>query len=190
MTSLLLHLLHEAKFDCYPLAQTFIYFRVITIIMYYSPSRLPLTIPDSPVLEKQAFRSRSFRRVLFSACALSLLLAILRSIHVQNELHRKFSLDYLSLYHNGADALSQQRIEDARISEATSEHSTGNTSPQEIKKLMNQLPELIRIPFEDAVEDVNIEGWEDDWFSSATYDFDRSMDEPRLDFVYNCAYTK
>lgn len=54
---------------------------------------------------------------------------------------------------------------------------------------MDQLPEVIRIPFEDAVEDVNIEGWEDDWFSSATYNFDRAVNEPKLDFVYNCAST-
>lgn len=157
----------------------------------YSPSRLSLKIPDSP-LEKQAFRSRSFRRILFSACALSLLLAILRSIHLQNELHRKFSLDYLSLYHNSgsSDALSQQPTEGAQSSTENPEDSTDDTSPQGIKKLMDQLPEVIRIPFEDAVEDINIEGWEDDWFSSGTYDFDKSMEEPKLDFVYNCAYAK
>ncbi|TID27880.1 putative udp-glucose 4-epimerase protein [Venturia nashicola] len=152
----------------------------------YSPSRLSLKIPDSP-LEKQAFRSRSFRRILFSACALSLLLAILRSIHLQNELHREFSLEYLSLYHNAgsSDGLSQQPIGDAPNSPLSSEISTDEPSTQEVKELMNQLPEVIRIPFETAVADIDIEGWEDDWFSSATYDFDRSMNEPKLDFVYN-----
>ncbi|QDS72617.1 hypothetical protein FKW77_001770 [Venturia effusa] len=149
--------------------------------MYY-PSRLSLKIPDSP-LEKQAFRSRSFRRILFSACVLSLLLAILRSMHIQNELHRKFSFDYL---HNGGLSVASQQIsDDARISTSVLGESTNNISPQGIQNLMDKLPEVIRIPFEDAVEDIDLEGWEDDWFSSATYDFDRSMNEPKLDFVYN-----
>lgn len=157
----------------------------------FSPFRLPLKILDSP-LEKQAFRSRSFRRILFSACVLSLLLAVFRSIHLESELHRKFPSGYLSLYHNAgsSDPLSQQPTEESRISAASLGISTDDLSPQGVKQLMNQLPDVVRIPFEDAVKDINIEGWEDDWFSSATYDFDRSMDEPKLDFVYNCVSVK
>jgi len=156
----------------------------------YSPSRLSLKIPDSP-LEKQAFRSRSFRRIVLSACALSLLLAILRSIHLQNEIHRQFSLEYLSLYHHGRSSgpnpnPHSRPVEGIQTSFEMPEDTTDDGSPHAISSLMNQLPEVIRIPFEEAVADVELGGWEDSWFSSATYDFERGMAEPKLDFVYNC----
>jgi hypothetical protein len=157
----------------------------------YSPSRLSLKIPDSP-LEKQTFRSRSFRRFVLSACALSLLLAILRSIHLQNELHRQFSLEYLSLYHHGHSSSSIahiQPVQEIQTLFEKPEDTTDDPSSHFISNLMNQLPEVIRIPFEEAVADVELGGWEDNWFSSATYDYDRGMSEPKLDFVYNCVYT-
>jgi hypothetical protein len=157
----------------------------------YSPLRLSLKIPDSPI-EKQAFRSRSFRRIVFSACALSLLLATIRSIHLQNEIHRQFSLDYLSLYHHGRSSDSNpltQPAEGIQTPFEMPEDTTDDDSPHAISSLMNQLPEVIHIPFEEAVADVELEGWEDSWFSSATYDFDRGIAEPKLDFVYNCEYT-
>ena len=153
----------------------------------YSPSRLSLKIPDSP-LEKQAFRSRSFRRIVLSACALSLLLAILRSIHLQNELQRQFSLDYLHLYRHGRSSNpipGSQPVEEHQISSKKPEDTTDDGSSPAMSNLMNQLPEVVRISFEEAVADVELGGWEDNWFSSATYDFDRGMAEPKLDFVYN-----
>lgn len=155
----------------------------------FSPSGLSLKIPDSP-LEKQAFRSRPFRRIVFSACALSLLLAILRSIQLQNEVHRKFTLDYLNLYHNGrsSDLASAQQPADELRKSTESDIQTDDVPSKGIKNLMNKLPEVIRIPFEDAVDDIHLAGWEDAWFSSATYDFDRGMAEPKLDFVYNCEH--
>jgi hypothetical protein len=55
---------------------------------------------------------------------------------------------------------------------------------------MRELPEVIRIPFEEAVRDVRLQGWEDDWFSTATYDPREhgSLEEPKIDFVYNCKF--
>jgi hypothetical protein len=52
---------------------------------------------------------------------------------------------------------------------------------------MKQLPEVIRIPFEEAVEDIRLQGWEDDWFSSASFDPREhgTLEEPKIDFVYN-----
>jgi len=48
------------------------------------------------------------------------------------------------------------------------------------------LPDLMHIPLEEAVLDVKLEGWEDDWFGSATYDDQvwGKMKEPRVDFIY------
>ena len=58
----------------------------------------------------------------------------------------------------------------------------------EVQALIKQLPEIVRIPFEEAVADIDLEGWEDDWFSSGTFDPVRhgTLQEPKIDFVYNC----
>ena len=57
-----------------------------------------------------------------------------------------------------------------------------------LKTLVKDLPEVVRIPFEDAVKDVELQGWEDDWFSSANFDprVHGTLEEPKIDFVYNC----
>ncbi|KAI2636271.1 hypothetical protein GGS26DRAFT_581180 [Hypomontagnella submonticulosa] len=49
------------------------------------------------------------------------------------------------------------------------------------------LPDVIRIPFEEAVQDVALEGWEDEWFSSGNFDVKKygPLVEPKIDFVYN-----
>ena len=49
------------------------------------------------------------------------------------------------------------------------------------------LPQLIHIPFEDAVEDVILEGWEDEWFADGVYNMEMgNLPEPKIDFVYTC----
>ena len=60
--------------------------------------------------------------------------------------------------------------------------------PTTINERIKQLPEVIRIPFEEAVNDIKLEGWEDQWFSTAVYNIDSygTLPEPKIDFVYNC----
>jgi hypothetical protein len=50
------------------------------------------------------------------------------------------------------------------------------------------LPAIVFIPFEDAVADETLEGWEDDWFSEVNYDESQSglLQEPSIDFIYLC----
>ena len=55
------------------------------------------------------------------------------------------------------------------------------------KEKADTLPDMLVIPFEDAVQDINLEGWEDDWVSKARYTGPKLI-EPKLDFVYNCMY--
>lgn len=57
-----------------------------------------------------------------------------------------------------------------------------------VERQMKLLPEVIRIPFEEAVSDVKLESWEDEWFSSGIFDHERygSLTKPKIDFVYNC----
>ena len=50
------------------------------------------------------------------------------------------------------------------------------------------LPEIIHIPFEEAVVDITLEGWEDEWLSDGHYNFKKwgKLKEPKLDYVYTC----
>ncbi|KAH9883548.1 hypothetical protein F4778DRAFT_775152 [Xylariomycetidae sp. FL2044] len=55
------------------------------------------------------------------------------------------------------------------------------------RALYPAVPDVIRIPFEDAVQDIKLEGWEEEWFSAGHYDADMNgpLAEPKIDFVYN-----
>jgi hypothetical protein len=48
------------------------------------------------------------------------------------------------------------------------------------------LPDIVHIPFEDAVKDVTLDGWEDEWVASAVFDSKKwgKLKEPKIDFVY------
>ncbi len=54
------------------------------------------------------------------------------------------------------------------------------------------LPEIVHITFEDAVRDVVLEGWEDEWVADAAFDTKRwgKLQEPKIDFVYLCKLPK
>lgn len=57
-----------------------------------------------------------------------------------------------------------------------------------LEEKADSLPEIIHIPFEDAVKDDVLQGWEDLWISEASYDVKRwgKLDEIKIDFVYLC----
>lgn len=57
-----------------------------------------------------------------------------------------------------------------------------------LEEKADSLPEVIHIPFEDAIKDDVLQGWEDHWVSYATYDAKTwgKLDEIKIDFVYLC----
>ncbi|KAI0536385.1 hypothetical protein GGR58DRAFT_528435 [Xylaria digitata] len=67
------------------------------------------------------------------------------------------------------------------------ETSIPSQTLQQPNSFYDDLPDVIRIPFEEAVKDVELAGWEDEWFSSGNYNKDQFglLAEPKLDFVYN-----
>lgn len=48
------------------------------------------------------------------------------------------------------------------------------------------LPDIVHIPFEEAVRNVTLDGWEDEWVANAAFDTKKwgKLDEPKIDFVY------
>lgn len=59
-----------------------------------------------------------------------------------------------------------------------------------LEEKADSLPEIVHIPFEDAVKDEVLHGWEDDWVAHASYDAKKwgKLAEPKIDFVYLCKY--
>ncbi|KAH7374428.1 hypothetical protein B0T11DRAFT_217663 [Plectosphaerella cucumerina] len=50
----------------------------------------------------------------------------------------------------------------------------------------DDLPDIVHVPIEDAVANEELQGWEDEWFSQATFDAETwgALAEPKIDFVY------
>lgn len=57
-----------------------------------------------------------------------------------------------------------------------------------LEEKADSLPEVVHIPFEDAVRDEVLQGWEDDWVAHGSYDPSKwgKLEEPKIDFVYLC----
>jgi hypothetical protein len=56
-----------------------------------------------------------------------------------------------------------------------------------VKEKADALPDMVVVPFEDAVSDTVLDGWEDVWVSKARYTGPK-LKEPKIDFVYNCEW--
>ena len=59
---------------------------------------------------------------------------------------------------------------------------------QELNQRAEFLPELIHIPFEEAVSEEVLQGWEDEWVSEGVFDAQKwgRLEEPKIDVVYTC----
>lgn len=50
--------------------------------------------------------------------------------------------------------------------------------------------ESVFISFEEAVKGVTLQGWEDEWISSASFNKSWApLQEPKIDFIWSCAYS-
>lgn len=154
--------------------------------MMFSPLRISLKILDSPI-EPQTFRLRPLRKFIVASCCLFLFFVTLRSVNLQ----RRLSDGYLNLHNNEGTygLLRSPPVEDGQHTFQTWSEEPGDR-PATVEKQIRHLPEIVRIPFEQGVSDVVLQGWEDEWFSSAAFDFNRfgPLAEPKIDFVYNCKY--
>ncbi|KAG0645560.1 Xylosylphosphotransferase 1 [Hyphodiscus hymeniophilus] len=48
------------------------------------------------------------------------------------------------------------------------------------------LPDIVHVPFEDSTAEVNLQGWEDQWYSEAEFDITEwgKIPEAKIDFIY------
>ncbi|KAJ4290540.1 hypothetical protein N0V90_010757 [Kalmusia sp. IMI 367209] len=53
-----------------------------------------------------------------------------------------------------------------------------------VKEKADNLPDLLHVPFERSVQDIRLDGWEDEWVAEARY-IGPKLQEPKIDFVYN-----
>ncbi|KXJ90533.1 hypothetical protein Micbo1qcDRAFT_226525 [Microdochium bolleyi] len=74
-----------------------------------------------------------------------------------------------------------------RLSISAADSQDHRTSHGTVQSLEKNLPQVLRISLSDAVADVELEGWEDEWFAFGHYDTEKhgQIPEPKIDFVYN-----
>jgi hypothetical protein len=56
---------------------------------------------------------------------------------------------------------------------------------ESLKDKADSLPDMIHVTFEESVKDVRLDGWEDEWIAKARFSGPK-LQEPKIDFVYNC----
>ncbi|RYP41339.1 hypothetical protein DL767_001096 [Monosporascus sp. MG133] len=63
----------------------------------------------------------------------------------------------------------------------------GHHESEEQNTFYDTLPDVIRIPLVEAVRDVELDGWEDEWFARGRFEVENwgPLEEPKMDFVYN-----
>lgn len=85
--------------------------------MFPSTRKISLRIPDSPI-EKQALRSRSFRRIVVTIGTLVFVIASLHSITTRSALRNELSHEYLNLYQHSPNLgwLASARFDDEKSS--------------------------------------------------------------------------
>lgn len=58
---------------------------------------------------------------------------------------------------------------------------------ESLKDKADALPDMLHVPFEQSVKDVALDGWEDEWIAKGRYTGPK-LQEPKIDFVYNCKF--
>ncbi|KAI0148363.1 hypothetical protein GGR57DRAFT_238634 [Xylariaceae sp. FL1272] len=147
--------------------------------MWQQKSQLYIDTMLSPI-EQRRFHPRPLRRAILLAAALGagwfLLFKEWRSVEIAEEFVRNTSWQPGQWVGGGSVGTSSQP------SNTLAPYLEVQRTP-----LGHDLPDVIRISFEDAVKDVVLEGWEDEWFTSGHYNKTEfgPLAEPSIDFVYN-----
>lgn len=140
-------------------------------------------------MEQSTLRSRSFRRLFLASCSLFILAVTLHSFNTHTGLRQRLAhLNQANLRKEAYARSSHPRHADIEQAALVNEDVQPEEDVLSVEDHVKGLPDVVRIPFEEAVKDVILHGWEDEWLSSANFNSQKfdSLQEPKLDFVYNC----
>lgn len=143
-------------------------------------------------MEQSTLRSRSFRRFFFTSCALFLFAITLHSFNSHPRFQQRLTEGYQYISRKDVDTrTSRPRHLEKEQHPLLHDAVQYDDDTQSVEDHIQDLPDVLRIPFEQAVRDVVLHGWEDEWLSSANFDPNKygSLEEPKLDFVYNCKWS-
>lgn len=130
-----------------------------------------------------------------SVALLVLVCSVLATLHWSKPVSFFYdpSTRFFELYDIYSDFNKHNAVPTCDVSQTISKHPSvfkgledGEAASQaQIEKIAEILPEFLHIPFEDAVRNDVLEGWEDDWLSGRTFDHKRwRLNDSRVDFVY------
>jgi hypothetical protein len=107
--------------------------------------------------------------------------------HKQSHSSLNEEKDFGAAVQTGYGDQLQSPIQVLRNMAAWSEHYRfpSRADCEEVREKADTLPDMVFVPFEDAVADMELMGWEDLWVSKARYAGPK-LAEPKIDFVYNC----
>ncbi|KAI2609173.1 hypothetical protein GGR54DRAFT_643662 [Hypoxylon sp. NC1633] len=151
--------------------------------------RLFIRIPSSPI-EQGTFTSRRIRRMI---CLLAFLTLAWLLINKKWDTGRSEGQNYTTfqlIRHAALDGKTSQWVGGGAVVISQDDRENTMQTPRPVKEessLYHALPDVIRISFEEAVQDIKLDGWEDDWYSSGHFDAEKNglLAEPKIDFVYN-----
>ncbi|KAI0597601.1 hypothetical protein F4775DRAFT_559867 [Biscogniauxia sp. FL1348] len=156
--------------------------------MTMSSPRLPrlyTKIPSSPI-EQRNIPSRRVRRAICLASVLItawLVLSRWKTVDISSGRYTRFQL----IRKPYQESTLAPWTSDGAARPTTKGNGQESILEKDRKTLHSELPDVVRIPFEEAVSDIELDGWEDEWFSSGNYDVEKNgpLSEPKIDFVYN-----
>ncbi|EXJ82385.1 hypothetical protein A1O3_06198 [Capronia epimyces CBS 606.96] len=72
------------------------------------------------------------------------------------------------------------------VEELVEDESNESEQHLSLEQQAESLPEFVWVPFHEAVKNEVLQGWEDEWVSSGTFDEQKwgKLEEPRVDFAY------
>jgi hypothetical protein len=90
----------------------------------------------------------------------------------------------LTVKHEGAQIDPERIMEEPRPQVYVASYDR-NLQLQQIEE---DLPAVVRIPFEDVVANSTLQGWEDEWVADGEFDVQKwgKLEEPKIDFIYTC----
>ncbi|RYP43009.1 hypothetical protein DL770_011892 [Monosporascus sp. CRB-9-2] len=160
--------------------------------MLLSPRTLrALPFKEDP-FEKRTFTFRPVRKAVCLLCLLSggliLFKRRIKPGDLASETYQSYKDLHLRLPPTTQNTISSQWVGGGSVvPPSPPNNDLGDREREEQNTFYDTLPDVIRMPLVEAVRDVELDGWEDEWFAHGRFDVETwgPLEEPKMDFVYN-----